>query len=240
MRRPILSVLTATLLIFGGGMDSSAAEERINWYDTYYQYRIPVTLSVEHAGWNAVPIDASTLTAAINKNEELKFDPLWFAWNQLKIVEVDDHGRVSDSNVRGGFCLVPESDELFAEEITGKEQKVQIPTEKGAYYLVRYSSQGGGRSPLLDYEQIFPIGNSMRKHAYMSSYEPPLLPQELKERECLLISDGQPMTVRVKDEFILDIKEISVRKVQIAFLRRAKNPAEKTGLFIISRCWVII
>ena len=116
---------------------------------------------------------------------------------------------MSDSNVRGGVCLVPESDELFAEQITGKEQKVQIPTEEGAYYLARYQSQGSGKSPLFDYEQSFPIGSSIRKHAYMSSYEPPMLPRALKEHERLLISDGQPMNVRVKDKYVGDIKKIS-------------------------------
>ena len=113
--RTILAISATMMLMSVGATKSSATEAKSNWYDTYYQYRVPVTLEVKEAGWNAVPIDASAITAAVNKNEELKFDPLWFAWNQLKIVEVDDHGRVSDSNVRGGFCLVPQSDELFAE-----------------------------------------------------------------------------------------------------------------------------
>jgi len=204
--------------------------EEAGWFDTYYQYRIPVVLEAKEAGWNIVPIDASAITAAINKTEELKFDPLWFAWNQLKVVEVDDNGKVINSKMKGGFYLVPGSGELFTETITGKNQTVKIPTEKGAYYLVRYKSQGGGKSPLINYEQIFPIGNSMRKHAYMSSYEPPLLQQELKERECLLISDGQPMTVRVKDKFVLDIKEISVKKVKIAFLAEIEKPGRKNWM----------
>ena len=228
--RKILAISATMMLMSVGATESSATEAKSNWYDTYYQYRVPVTLEVKETGWNAVPIDASTITEAVNKNEELKFDPLWFAWNQLKVVEVDDHEKVLDPNVRGGFCLVPESDELFVEEITGKEQKVQIPTGKGAYYLVRYSSQGGGQSPLLDYAQIFPIGNSMRKHAYMSSYEPPLLQQELKERECLLISDGQLMTVRVKGAYVGDIKKISVKKVRIVFLAEFDKPGRKNWM----------
>jgi len=129
--RTILVISATMMLMSVGATKSSAAEENGNWYDTYYQYRVPVMLEVKEAGWNAVPIDASTITAAINKNEELKFDPLWFAWNQLKIVEVDDHGRVSDSNVRGGFCLVPESDELLRRKLPARNRKLRSRRKKG-------------------------------------------------------------------------------------------------------------
>ena len=103
MYRTKLVTMLIAMLALDVAASKALSVEETGWFDTYYQYRIPVTLTVEHAGWNAVPIDASTITATINKNEELKFDPLWFAWNQLKVVEVDDHGRVSNSEVRGGF-----------------------------------------------------------------------------------------------------------------------------------------
>lgn len=74
--RTILTISATVALMSVSTAHSSATVAKSNWYDTYYQYRIPLTLEVEEAGWNAVPIDASTITAAINKNEELQFDPL--------------------------------------------------------------------------------------------------------------------------------------------------------------------
>ena len=203
---------------------SVVAAKKDHWLDTYYQYRIPVVVDVDQAGWNIIPIDQSTITDRINRNEELRFDPMFFAYNQVKVVEVDNDGKLTNPSLKAGFYIVPDSEELFTEKMSGKEQTVDIPTEKGAYYLVKYKSQGGGKSPVFHYEQVFPVGSSMRKHAYMSSYEAPLLEQKLKEYECLLISDGELVSIRVKDRWVTGVKAVSVKKVKIEFLANIPRP----------------
>ena len=197
------------------------------WLDTYYQYRISLSADVETTGWCAVPITEADITSKVNAVEDLSFDPLFFAYNQLRIVQTDIAGQVINEDTQAGFYLVPLSRNLITQEVTGREQVVEIPTEKGAYYLVEYRSHGGGKSPVLSYEQIFPIGSEMRKHAYMSSYEPALLPKKLSSHQCLLISDGQPMSVRIKDRWVTGLKSISVKKVKIAFLAKVNDPGKK-------------
>ena len=48
------------------------------WFDTFYQYRVPVVIEAEKAGWNGVPISTDAIVSAINRLEEMRYDPLWF------------------------------------------------------------------------------------------------------------------------------------------------------------------
>jgi len=221
-----MKTLKALLIIVFISSPAIAAEKN-HWTDTFYQYRIPVVVDVDQAGWNIIPVDQSVITDRVNRKEELHYDPLFFGYNQVKVVELSNDGHPADPGLKAGFYLIPDSGELFTEAITGKEQIVKIPTEKGAYYLVTYTSQGGGKSPVFHYEQIFPVGSSMRNHAYMSSYEPPLLQQKLQRRECLLLSDGQPLEVKLNTGIIADVKSVSVKKVSIRFLLNASKPGTK-------------
>ena len=95
-----------------------------------------------------MPITPEQVTAAINGLEEFHFDPLWFAFNQVRVERMtwDRGGKLMEG---AGFYLVPDSGELFHEQITGQHQHVEIPSEAGAYYLVRYRSKGAGRSPVI-------------------------------------------------------------------------------------------
>jgi len=197
------------------------------WWDTFYQYRIPVSLNFNAAGWNLVDINETGITVSINNLEELKFDPLWFAYNQVEIVETDDSGIIVDFNPDIGFYLVPVSAELFTVPITGGDQEVNIPTEAGAYYLVSYSAAGGGYSPMYYYDQIWPVGSPMRDHAYMSSYEPPRLPHALMEHERLLLSDGQDMNVKVKNFWVTGVIDVSVKKVELVLLADVDQIGQK-------------
>ena len=206
---------------------ASTTGDSREWFDRYYQYRLSLSATMDKAGWCVIPIDEAAITSKVNAIEELAFDPLFFAYNQLRVVETDRDGRPIDSEAEAGFHIVPLSANLVTQRITGKEQVVEIPTERGAYYLVEYRAKGGGKSPVLTYEQIFPVGSELRKHGYMSSYEPALLPKKLTSRRCLLISDGRPMSVRIKDQWVTGVKSISVRKVRIVFLVKADEPGPK-------------
>jgi len=199
----------------------------LGWWDTFYQYRIPLSLSFNTAGWNVVDVNETDITVSINALEELKFDPLWFAYNQVKIVEVDANGTVIDPDPTAGFYLVPVSAELFTVPITGADQEVNIPTEAGAYYLVSYTAQGGGYSPMYIYDQIWPIGSPLRSHAYRSSYEPPRLPHAWTQHERLLLSDGQDMNVRVKNYWVTGVIDVSVKRVELVLLADVGEVGQK-------------
>ncbi len=213
--------------------NDEATAERLGWSDTFYQYRITFDVNATASGWNVLPITAEQVTAAVNGLEEFHFDPLWFAFNQV-VVERVASGESGGKRLDGaGFYLVPDSGELFDQLITGRDQKVQIPTEAGAYYLVRYRSEGASRSPVFhhwlypDWDGQIADRDLSKKLDLPSSYEPALIQRGKHWHECLLRSDGQPLLVRVKDEFVEGVTEVSVTKVKMVFLAPIDQPGRQ-------------
>lgn len=82
------ALFTAAAILAAVVSPAVFAEER-NWVDTFYQYRIPVVLEVEKAGWNVVPVDKAAITMAINGLEEMQYDSLYFAYNYPKVAEIE-------------------------------------------------------------------------------------------------------------------------------------------------------
>ena len=117
MYRSRLVTMLIAMLALDVAASKALSVDEAGWVDTYYQYRIPVVLDVEKAGWNVAPIDQTKITERINRNEEMQFDPLFFAYNQVKVVEVDGDGNVIDPNTEAGFYLVSDSEELCTEKI---------------------------------------------------------------------------------------------------------------------------
>ena len=127
-----------------GPVQRAGDVEDPRWSDPFYQYRLAVEVQADATGWMFVPITAEQVTEAINALEEFHFDPLWFAFNQVRIERVTPNVGDDKLLVTAGFYLVPDSEELFTEPITGQDQQVSIPTEAGAYYLVRDVPDGVG------------------------------------------------------------------------------------------------
>jgi len=223
MKLAINSLIIVAVII----LQSAASPAADNWYDTFYQYRVPVVVAADEAGWQVVPITPLAITDAVNSIEEMKFDPLWFDYNNLKAVEVDGEGNVIGAESSAGFYLIPEGKELATEKLSGEKQKITIPTEKDGYYLVSFVNEGAGYPPTTDYEQVFEIGTPPRKHAYRTSYLPRPLEKKEKTYECLMRSDGQPMSLNVKSRFVTGLKSISVKKVNIVLLANFKKPGKR-------------
>ena len=94
----LIALLTLTLAL------SQSAYTAGEWADTFYQYRIPVVVDVEQAGWNIIPVDQITITDRVNRNEELQFDPMFFAYNQFKVATVDNDGKVTNPSLTAASC----------------------------------------------------------------------------------------------------------------------------------------
>jgi len=203
-----------------------ASETADAWHDTFYQYRVPLTLEFDEPGWQVVPVTAADMVGAVNRIEEFTFDPLWFAADYLKVVEVGGDGIVTDTDPAAGFYLVPDPRDLALAGMEAGNDTFEIPTESNAYYLVSYTA-AGGKSPVFRYEQIFDLGSSMRKNAYMGSYEPPLLPLQRTGHECLLRSDGTPLQVERKSRWVTGVDSVSVHRARIAFLVHSESPGTR-------------
>jgi len=196
---------------------ASGADPEHDWVDTFYQYRIPLDIEVEAAGWNVIPLREEQICAAIGQLEEYSFDPTFLAYNHVRVFA----GNAPDAVPDAAFYLI-----AAPEELVPADPVLSIPTEKDSYYLVSFISEGGRFPPTAGYEQIFPIGEPPRDHAYMSSYVPRLLPRKKTKHECLLRSDGGNMKLNV-DSNALPGEDISVRKATIAMLGKFDTPGRK-------------
>ena len=222
----IQSCLTIGLLlcwVAGRANDVAGADSR--WVEPYCQYRIPVEIVVEQPGWTVLPVTETDISAAIGRLEEYAFEPMFLAYNELRMVEVDATGDVIDGSLQGGFCLVTNPQELIHQDPTQA-----IATQKGAYYLVRFFSEGGRFPPTVGYEQVFPVGEPPRTHAYMSSYVPRLLPKKRMRHECLLRSDGDDLKLSGNDHLV-GATEISVCRSRIALVAHFKTAGRKQLVF---------
>ena len=202
----------------------SAADD---WVDSFYQFRLPVEFEADAAGWQVLPIDAERITREINRVGPFRFDPHYLAFNQVKLVEVDESGKAIDRNVDGGFILVTSGPELAAEVLAGKADKKTIAVTAGRYHLMRFTSSGGGKCPALAYEPIFPPGTPLRKHVYRISYFAPLLPQSRTTHDVLFVPDSKAMDLLVRGRFIGTIHDISVRAAQIRLMANITRPGTR-------------
>ena len=215
------------LLVITCVCPAAEAGNNDNWFNTFYQYRLPVVMEAKETGWHVVPVSQSDIVSRINRLEEMQFDPVWFAYNHLKIVEVDSDGRVIDPDPQAGFYLIPEKEELVSSDVIDKKDTVTIETEAGAYYLLRYRSEGADRSPAFRYDAIWPVGHELRRNAYQSSYEPKMLPKQSMQHERLLLSDGSPMALNINNQWVKGLKNISLKKACVRFLVNLKEPGRK-------------
>ncbi|MBB75516.1 MAG: hypothetical protein CMJ75_13500 [Planctomycetaceae bacterium] len=209
------------LLCWVTGLAGIVDADDSRWVEPYHQYRIPVEVMVEQSGWSVLSITEEEISSAIGRLEEYAFEPIFFAYNQLKMVEVDASGKLLRGSLRGGFCLVTDGRELAHQDPTQA-----IATVKNAYYLVRFLSEGGRFPPTVGYEQVFPVGEPPRNHAYMSSYVPRLLPKKRMRHECLLRSDGNDLQLSANDHLV-GAREISVRRSRIALVADFKEAGRK-------------
>ena len=223
------------------------ANSTVNWDDTFYQYRIPVKVKIEKAGWNIIPVDEKMITDAVNELEELKYSPDFFAYNYLKVVEVTKEGEIIDANPEAGFYMVPAGEkrsvtvretesgqrEAMFEGPSGmppkadKKDEVVLPVEPFEYYLFRYTSQGGGSSPTAHYRQVYPIGAKRREHGFYLSYEQRLLPLSETKQKTLILPDADSITLRFVKRFITNARDVSLQKVKIVLLVNIKNPGTR-------------
>ncbi|MFP6767510.1 MAG: glycoside hydrolase domain-containing protein [Planctomycetaceae bacterium] len=215
----LLFTLVSTTLL---AVSPAAAEER--WTDSFYQFRLPLETDSEKPGWQLLPLDEARITAAINKISPFRFDPHYFAYNGLRIVEVDDDGRVVDGDVEAGFTLVPVGPNLAANVLGGTSEKKTISVTANQLHLMTCTSSKGGKSPALAYEPIFPPGSRLRRANFRISFLPPWLPQSRRTHDVLFVPDRPQMELLLGGRFIGVIHDIAVRAAHVRLMANVKTP----------------
>ena len=208
-------IITTLLFLLGF---SSALHAATPWYDTFYQYRIPIDIACNESGWNVIPVTEQEITEAIGHTDPFIYNPKYLAYNHLVVVD-EQTGQACDN---AGFHCVPVSEELVKEQ----GGSLSIPTQKGAYYLVTYRASGYKGSPLGLYNQIYPLKTAVRKNEYLSSYESQYLPLTKKTHERLLLSDGSPLIVS-QNQHAATVSDVSIKQVRIVLLAKFDQPGQK-------------
>jgi hypothetical protein len=81
----------------------SAAAGETEWFDSFYTFRVPVTVSAPEPGPCVVEIDPAQITEWVNEKARFPFQPECFAFDNVKLVEIAEDG--SQRPVKGGFRI---------------------------------------------------------------------------------------------------------------------------------------
>ncbi|MBN4061220.1 hypothetical protein JYU15_02160, partial [bacterium AH-315-I18] len=193
------------------------------WGDTFYQYRMPLTVQSDSPGWQQLPIDAARITDAINALESFKYDPLYFSFNDLRIVALDKDGNVINDNVQAGMYLALDSKEMASSPKQHKNGYAQYSVIPNKFHILQYTASGESVCPLVKYEAIHPAGTRLRKYNYKISFFPPRLPLSLTQHQRLFIPDRSELLLKTSGRFAANISDLSVRKANIAFCANFKS-----------------
>ena len=211
------------------GLFLSTTAHADDWLDTYYQYRVPLVTQSQDAGWQRLPVGEAQVTKAINEIEQFQFDPAFFAYNYVKLVEVDDRGKVVE-HTEAGFFLVPECEDLALGSLDGNEEEHTISVTREQPHLLTFTASGGGKCPALKYATIFRPGSPLRNSDYKISYFSPLLPLAKTVHEIFFVPDRDEMQLLVGGPFIGELHDLRVQQVRVELLAKLNSPGTKRWL----------
>lgn len=243
MRKSIMIFLATIVAAIADG-------ETVNekWNDVFYQYRIPVVIDVLSSGLVHIPVDEKMITEAINNLEEMKYNPLYFAYNYVKVIETDENGKTIGHLANSGFYLVTDDrniaenyiskdksggdgtamfEEKSGQPVSNPKDEVEIPVIPGQYYFLSYTASGGGSSPLYKYEPIHPAGTKLNKYNYRITYQPRLLKQQSSKYEELFVPSNDKVSIVTGGRFIGKVNNIILKGAKIVFAADIKTPGKK-------------
>ena len=218
-----ISLLSGLLLTLFA--NSVLADE---WHDTFYQYRIPFETTAEQDGWVRIPLSAEKITDTINRTSRFQFDADFFAFNAVRLVEVDESGQVVNAHPEAGFYLTPVGKDLAEgwQQTVGDKHAIKVV--KGKPHLLEFVSAEFGKNPAYKYETIFQPGSPMRSTDYRTSFFPPLLPRGETRRKTLFVPDREEMELVVGGVWApRKLYELSVREVNISLQAKLDRPGRK-------------
>ena len=76
-----------------------------DWLDAFYPYRVPIVVDVPAAGEYQLDLAPETVTAWINEKADFRFDPKFFGYDNVRLVEIDSQRRIVNQNVDAGYRI---------------------------------------------------------------------------------------------------------------------------------------
>ncbi len=107
-RQSFFCILAVTVILVIGALGVYAAP----WTDSYYPFRVRISVSVPSAGSYALNLTPQTITSWLNEKAEFKFQHEYFSYDNVKLVEVDAGGNLISDNVSAAYKIVVGTQEL--------------------------------------------------------------------------------------------------------------------------------
>ena len=216
------------LFVISGLLLFARVASSADWFDTFYQYRIPFETTSEHNGWVSIPLSPEQITGSVNQAGRFQFDARYFAFNAVALVEVDEAGKVVAPHPEAGFYLTPIGSERAEgwQQASGDRYSIKVVKDKP--HLLEFVSSDFGKNPAYRYETIFPPGSSMRRTDYRTSFFPPLLPRGQTRRKTLFVPDREDMELVVGGVWAAGkLEQVSVHEVDITLQAKLDRPGRK-------------
>ena len=101
--KPVILLLISCALFCTAA--TAAWYDNAQWYDTFYQYRIPVEAAPTSGGMQVLNVSSDQIVAVVNSIEEFHVSDWMFDFNNVKVVEYDDTGGIVNVIDTAGYYL---------------------------------------------------------------------------------------------------------------------------------------
>jgi len=125
--------ITATLAGLPLCLGSARTLHADEWRDSYYSYRVPISIDIPGPGVFCVDLTPDTITRWINEKADFKFVADRFAYNQILLVERTENETNVISPVNAGYCMATVGPELVVNG-TFENQTDGIPVGWNAHW----------------------------------------------------------------------------------------------------------
>ena len=88
------SLILAVCLGMIGSNAESAWYDDAEWYDEFYQYRIPVEVTIGSTGLQILNVSEGTIASAINAVSLIDVSDTYFDYDKVIVVEYDSNGDI--------------------------------------------------------------------------------------------------------------------------------------------------
>lgn len=86
-------------------LDDDDIDTRSGWYDPFYCFRTPITVTVPSAGEYELDITPQMITNWMNEDTDFQFKYKYFDYDNVKLVEIDSGGNIINADVDAGYEL---------------------------------------------------------------------------------------------------------------------------------------
>jgi hypothetical protein len=114
------------------------------WSDNFYLFRVPITVNVPSPGEYTLDLTNDTITDWVNEAADFDFNPMYFDYDSIKLVEVDSQGDVINDDVDAGYYIRIGNEQLINGDFENGENGWMFPETEHPPAFVRAQTSYDG------------------------------------------------------------------------------------------------